>query len=57
VIIQVLYNSTRFLAPLLDIDAQVLGPLRMIVIAALIILFIVYLPKGIVPERRRRYGP
>jgi branched-chain amino acid transport system permease protein len=56
VIIQVLYNSTRFLAPLLDIDAQLLGPARMILIAVLIIVVIIYLPNGIVPERRRRYG-
>jgi ABC-type branched-subunit amino acid transport system permease subunit len=29
----------------------------MILIAVLIILVILYLPNGIVPERRRRYGP
>jgi ABC-type branched-subunit amino acid transport system permease subunit len=57
VIIQALYNSTRFIAPLLDIDPQILGPARMILIAVLIILVILYLPNGIVPERRRRYGP
>jgi branched-chain amino acid transport system permease protein len=56
VIIQVLYNSTRFLAPLLNVDPQVLGPLRMITISALIILVILFVPRGIVPERRRRYG-
>jgi ABC-type branched-subunit amino acid transport system permease subunit len=56
VVIQSLYNSTRFIAPLLHIDAQILGPLRMIVIAILIILVILYLPNGILPERRRRYG-
>jgi branched-chain amino acid transport system permease protein len=55
-IIQVIYNSTRFLAPLLDIDAQVLGPLRMIAIAALIIAVILFMPRGILPERVRRYG-
>jgi branched-chain amino acid transport system permease protein len=56
VVIQALYNSTRFLAPLLHIDAQVLGPLRMITIAVLIIMVILYLPHGMLPERRRRYG-
>jgi branched-chain amino acid transport system permease protein len=56
VIIQLLYNSTRFLAPYLNIDAQVLGPLRMITISALIILVILFMPQGIVPERKRRYG-
>lgn len=56
VIVQLLYNSTRFLAPFLNIDAQVLGPLRMIAISVLIILVILFLPRGIIPERRRRYG-
>ncbi len=55
-IIQILYNSTRFLAPLLDIEPQVLGPLRMIAISALIIVVILFMPRGILPERPRRYG-
>jgi branched-chain amino acid transport system permease protein len=55
-VIQILYNSTRFIAPLLGIDPQVLGPLRMIAIAALIIIVILFMPRGILPERRRRYG-
>jgi ABC-type branched-subunit amino acid transport system permease subunit len=54
-IIQAIYNGTRFIAPLVNIDAQVLGPLRMIVIAVLIILVILFMPRGLVPERRRRY--
>lgn len=56
IIIQALYNSTRFIAPLIDIDAQILGPVRMIAIAVLIILVIMYMPNGILPERKRRYG-
>jgi len=56
VIVQGLYNSTRFIAPLINVDAQVLGPLRMIAISIAIILVIMYMPRGIVPERRRRYG-
>jgi len=56
VIIEALYNSTRFIAPLINIDAQVLGPLRMIAISALIILVVMFMPNGLVPERRRRYG-
>ncbi len=55
-IIQAIYNSTRFLAGLLAIDASVLGPLRMIFIGVLIILVIIYMPRGLLPERRRRYG-
>ena len=56
VIIQTIYNSTRFLDDWLAIDAAVIGPLRMIFIAVLIILVILYMPNGLVPERRRRYG-
>jgi ABC-type branched-subunit amino acid transport system permease subunit len=41
---------------MLNVDPQVLGPLRMIAISALIILVILFVPRGIVPERRRRYG-
>lgn len=55
-IIQAIYNSTRFLDDWLAIDASVLGPLRMIFIGVLIILVIIYMPKGLLPERRRRYG-
>lgn len=54
VIIMALYNSTRFIAPLIDIEPAVLGPLRMIAIGLLIILVILFLPRGLVPERRRR---
>ncbi len=56
VIIEALYNSTRFVAPLLNVDPQILASLRMILIAALIILVIMFMPRGLLPERRRRYG-
>ncbi len=56
VVIQAIYNSTRFLDDLVPLDSEVLGSLRMIVIGVLIILVIIYMPKGLVPERRRRYG-
>lgn len=55
VIIMTIYNSTRFIAPLTQIDAQLLGPLRMIAIAVLIILVIIYMPRGLFPERRVRH--
>jgi branched-chain amino acid transport system permease protein len=55
-IVQAIYNSTRFLAGVVAIDASVLGPLRMIFIGVLIILVIIYMPNGLLPERRRRYG-
>jgi branched-chain amino acid transport system permease protein len=56
VIVEALYNSTRFVAPLLNVKPEVLGPLRMIVIAALIILVVMFMPRGLLPERLRRYG-
>lgn len=54
-IIMLISNSTRFIAPLVNIDAGILGPLRMILIGVMIVLVILFLPKGLVPERRRRY--
>ncbi|MFQ5973666.1 MAG: branched-chain amino acid ABC transporter permease [Alphaproteobacteria bacterium] len=54
-VIQVINNSTRFLAGYVAIDPSVLGPMRMIFIGVLIILVIIYMPNGLVPERRRRY--
>lgn len=55
-IIQTIYNSTRFLAGVVPIDQNTLGSLRMIAISVLIILVIIYLPRGLVPERVRRYA-
>ncbi len=56
VVIQALYQSTRFLDDFLPFGQKVMGDLRMIVIGVLILLIILYLPKGVVPERMRRYG-
>jgi branched-chain amino acid transport system permease protein len=57
VIVQALYNSTRFVAEQLDfIDAQLVASLRMIVIGLLITAVILYMPRGLLPEKRRRYG-
>lgn len=57
VIIQALYNSTRFLADAVGfIDPQVLASLRMVVIGLLITAVVLFMPRGLVPERRRRYG-
>jgi branched-chain amino acid transport system permease protein len=56
VIIMAMSNSTRFVAPFLNLDAQVLGPLRMVAIGTLVILVVIYLPRGLVPESRARFG-
>lgn len=56
VIIMALYNSTRFLADALDfIDPQLLASLRMVVIGLLITAVILFMPRGLLPEHRRRY--
>jgi branched-chain amino acid transport system permease protein len=56
VIIMAISNSTRFLAPLVGLDAQILAPLRMVVIGVLVILIVMFMPRGLIPERRARYG-
>lgn len=50
VVIQTLYQSTRFLSDYLPFDESVLGDLRMIFIGVLILLIILYRPRGLVPE-------
>jgi branched-chain amino acid transport system permease protein len=52
VIIQVIYNSTRFLPG----SSNLLASSRMALIGALIIVVIIYLPQGVLPEGKRRYG-
>jgi len=54
-IIQLLYNGTRFIG-FGEEYASLGASLRMVLIGVLIILVILYLPRGILPERRRRYG-
>ena len=56
VVIQLLYNSTRFLKDLVEIDQGILSSGRMIVIGVLIILVVLYMPNGLLPEKRRRYA-
>ncbi|MFA5664924.1 branched-chain amino acid ABC transporter permease [Castellaniella sp.] len=53
-VIEVIYNSTRFIHVPAEYSATV-AALRMVLIGILIILVILYLPRGLVPERRRRY--
>ncbi|HEX7385752.1 MAG TPA: branched-chain amino acid ABC transporter permease [Castellaniella sp.] len=54
-VVEFIYNSTRFI----DVPSQysaTVAALRMVLIGVLIILVILYLPRGLVPERKRRYG-
>ncbi|MDZ7788872.1 MAG: branched-chain amino acid ABC transporter permease [Halofilum sp. (in: g-proteobacteria)] len=55
VLIQLIYNSTRFIGDYVPIDSSVLASMRMIAIGVLIILVLIYMPRGLLPERRRRY--
>ncbi|WP_440997973.1 branched-chain amino acid ABC transporter permease [Arhodomonas sp. SL1] len=55
VIIQAIYNSTRFIG-FGDEYSGLVASLRMVLIGVLIIVVILYLPRGLIPERRRRYG-
>lgn len=53
-VIEIIYNSTRFIHVPSEYSATV-AALRMVLIGVLIILVILYLPRGLVAERRRRY--
>jgi branched-chain amino acid transport system permease protein len=55
VIVMAISNSTRFIAPLVNLDAQVLGPLRMVAIGVLVILVVMFMPRGLLPEGRARF--
>lgn len=58
IIMEVLYNSTRFIAPQIDfIDSSTIAALRLVAIGIFITVIVMYLPRGLFPERRRRYGP
>ncbi len=55
VVILAIYNSTRFLGDFVPIESSTLASLRMIVIGALVIAILIYMPRGLLPERRRRH--
>jgi branched-chain amino acid transport system permease protein len=55
VIVMAISNSTRFIAPLVNLDAQVLGPLRLVVIGVIVIAVVMFMPRGILPEGRTRF--
>lgn len=57
VVIQTLYVGTRFLTTMLSISPDLFSALRLVVIGALITLVMMFRPEGLLPERRRVYGP
>lgn len=55
-VIEIIDSSTRFLAGVVPVSPQILGPGRMILISVLVILVLMYAPEGLLKERRRRYA-
>jgi branched-chain amino acid transport system permease protein len=55
VVVQTLYVGSRFLTHLVDIPADRLAALRLVLIGVLIALPMMYRPQGVLPERRRIY--
>jgi branched-chain amino acid transport system permease protein len=54
-LVQTLYVGTRFLTHLVDLPADRLAALRLVLIGALIAVTMMYRPQGLLPERRRIY--
>lgn len=54
-IIPIFYNSTRFLKDYIPLDISTLAALRMVVIGLLIVSVMMFLRKGILPERKSVY--
>ena len=54
-LVQTLYVGSRFLTHLVDLPADRLAALRLVLIGALIALTMMYRPQGLLPERRRIY--
>jgi branched-chain amino acid transport system permease protein len=54
-LVQTLYVGTRFLTHLVDLPADRLAALRLVLIGALIALTMMFRPQGLLPERRRIY--
>jgi branched-chain amino acid transport system permease protein len=55
VVIQAFYTGTRFLTGSFGIGAETMAALRLVMIGVLIMTVTMFRPKGILPERRRRY--
>jgi len=55
-LVEVISASSRFVKDVIPVDPRVLGPARMIIIAVLVIVVLIYVPEGLLRERRRRYA-
>ena len=57
VVVQTLYVGTRYLTVIVPISAETLSALRLVVIGILITVIMMFRPQGLLPERRRVFGP
>jgi ABC-type branched-subunit amino acid transport system permease subunit len=55
VVVQAFYTGTRFLTGLVEIEADTLAALRLVLIGVLITLVMMFRREGLLPERRRVY--
>jgi branched-chain amino acid transport system permease protein len=55
IVVQTLYVGSRFLTHLVDIPADRLAALRLVLIGVLIALTMIFRPGGLLPERKRTY--
>jgi branched-chain amino acid transport system permease protein len=55
VIIVIFYNSTRYVKDYLFISSQTAASLRMVVIGMLMLLVVLYKPKGLLKEKKKVY--
>ena len=55
-VLQVFFVGTRLLTDYVALDAQLVASLRIALVGFLITIVVLYMPQGILPERRRRYG-
>jgi len=55
IIVQLFYNSTRFIKDYVPIDAQLLASLRMIAIGSLIVLVMLFRQEGLIKEKKKVY--
>lgn len=56
-VVQTLYVGTRYLTTIVPISADTLSALRLVVIGILITVIMMFRPQGLLPERRRMFGP
>ncbi len=56
VAVQLLYDLTRLLNDVISISPATIGGLRILVVGAALLVFLLFRPSGLVPERLRRVG-